>query len=342
MKIGLVGYQGAGKSSLFKYLTGIEPDLSLAHTSQLASTPIPDDRVEQLCGIYEPKKVTHAAIDVVDTPGLSRSHEGSAGKLATIREAGCLVVVVGAYAGVDPKEDLDSFYEDLLLADLEIVSSRVERLRESVKKPRPNRDKEIAELEALEPLVGELEQGKALGELELTAEQKRATKAFQLLTEKPRMTVVNIADDQANGNEIVESLGGTYPTVALSVTLQLELQEMEPEERAEFCAEMQVAEYDRGQLIRDIMNASQQMIFFTAGEKEVRTWLLPVGGTAEDAAAGIHTDLARGFIRAETMTVDDIVRLGSEREVKAQNLMRKEVKEYVVQDGDILHILSSV
>lgn len=342
MKIGLVGYQAAGKSSLFKYLTGIEPDLSLAHTTQLASTSIPDDRVELLCDIYSPKKITHAAIEVVDTPGLSRTHEGSAGKLATIREAGCLVVVVGAYGGVDPKADLDGFYEDLLIADLEIVSSRVERLKESVKKPRPNREKEIAELEALEPLVGELEQGKALSELDLTAEQRRATKAFQLLTEKPRMTVVNLADDQTNGDEIVASLQSPHPAVALSVSLQLELQEMNPEERDEFCEEMQVSVYDRGQLIRDIMNASRQMIFFTAGDKEVRTWLLAQGGTAEDAAAGIHTDLARGFIRAETMTVDDIVRLGSEREVKAQNLMRKEQKEYVVKDGDILHILSSV
>lgn len=341
MKIGLVGYQGSGKSSLFQYLTGVEPDLSLSHTTQLATAPIPDERIDALCKIYSPKKVTQAAIEVVDTPGLSRTHEGSAGKLALIREAGCLVVVVGAFLGASPQEDVESFDEDLLLADLEIVSNRVERLRDSVKRPRPNRDKEMAELAALEPIVAALESGRALRELDLSPDQKRAIKSFQLLTEKPRMTVINVADDQANIDELVASVKSNHPVIALSVSLQLELQSMSEEERQEFCTEMQVEIFDRGRLLRAVMDASGQMIFFTAGEKEVRTWLMRKGGTAEEAAGSIHTDLARGFIRAETMTVDDLVRLGSEREVKAQNLMRKELKDYVVQDGDILHILSN-
>ena len=116
---------------------------------------------------------------------------------------------------------------------------------------------------------------------------------------------------------------------------------MEETERQEFCAEMGVAGVDRDELVRQVMDVSLQMLFFTAGEKEVRTWLIRQGATAEDAAAGIHTDLARGFVRAETMTCEDLFRVGSEREIKAQNLMRKEHKDYVVQDGDILHILAS-
>jgi ribosome-binding ATPase YchF (GTP1/OBG family) len=126
--------------------------------------------------------------------------------------------------------------------------------------------------------------------------------------------------------------------VPLSLTLQIDLAGMAPAERAQFCEEMGVQPFDRDDLLRRIMHASGQMLFFTAGEKEVRTWLIRQGGTALEAAAGIHTDLAKGFIRAETMQVADLVRLGSEREIKAAGLVRQEPKDYVIQDGDIINI----
>ena len=341
MKIGIVGYQGSGKSTLFQWLTGVEPDPSLAHSTQLATAVVHDDRVSPLCEIYQPKKVTNATLNIVDTPGLDRSHEGAAGKLALIREADCLVIVVGAFSGAAAKSDLQSFEEDLLIADLDIVTGRVERLRESVKKPRPNRDKELAELEALEPLLAELESGKAMREIELSADQERAIKSFQLLTDKSRFVVVNVSDDELDPQSALAGLEPGVNAAALSVSLQMDLQQMEADERKAFCEEMGVSGFDREKLLREIMAASGQMLFFTAGEKEVRTWLIRQGATAEDAAAGIHTDLARGFVRAETMSCEDLFRVGSEREIKAQNLMRKETKNYVVQDGDILHILAS-
>lgn len=341
MKIGIVGYQGAGKSTLFHWLTGVEPDLSLAHATQTATCTIVDPRVEPLCGIYQPKKITQAMLNVVDTPGLSRTHEGNAGKLATIREAGCLVMMVAGFSGASVKDDLQSFEEDLLLADLDIVSGRVEKLRESTKKPRPNRDKELAELQALEPVLEQLESGKALRDLALTDVQTRATKSFQLLTDKPRFVVVNVSDDETDPHQHLTGLPEGTIASAFSISLQMDLAQMDKAERDEFCSEMGVAGVDRNELVHQLMDASRQMLFFTAGEKEVRTWLIRQGATAEDAAAGIHTDLARGFVRAETMTCDDLFRVGSEREIKAQNLMRKEHKDYVVQDGDILHILAS-
>ena len=341
MKIGIVGYQGAGKSSLFQWLTGQEPDPSLSHSTQMASTPVPDQRVPKICDIFQPKKTTLASLNIVDTPGLDRSHEGSAAKLALIREAGCLVIVVGAYAGADPAKDLQSFEDDLLIADLDIVSNRVEKLKESVKKPRPTRDKEMAELEALQPIVEHLENGKALHEIEMTAEQERATRSFQLLTPKPRFVVVNISDDQTAMMNASELTKVAYPSTAVSITLQLELAQLDPDERSAFCEEMGVTAFDRDALIREVMLASRQMLFFTAGEKEVRTWMIPKGATAEDAAGSIHSDLARGFVRAETMNCTDLFECGSEREVKAQNRMRKEPRDYVIQDGDILHILAS-
>ena len=341
MKIGIVGYQGSGKSSLFKWMTGVEPDPSLAHTNQSANAPIIDPRMERLCEIYQPKKVTHAMLSLTDTPGLSRDHEGNAGKLAALREVGCLVVVIAAWSGADVAADLASFEDDLLLADLEIVTGRVERLRESTRKPRPNRHKELAELELLEPILAELENGKAMRDLTLTEAQTRAVKSFQLLTEKSRFYVVNVAEDETDPDQTLAALPDPEKGAAFSVTLQLDLADMSPEERRDFCQEMGVREVDRNELVRRIMWASGQMLFFTAGEKEVRTWLIRQGATAEEAAGGIHTDLARGFVRAETMTCDDLFRLGSERGVKAQNRMRKEHKDYVIQDGDILHILAN-
>ena len=341
MKIGIVGYQGSGKSSLFHWLTGVEPDPSLTHSTQMAAASVPDERVKPLCDIYQPKKITEAKINLIDTPGLSRDHEGSAGKLAAIREAGCMVVVVPAFSGAKAVDDLKSFEEDLLIADLDIVNGRVEKLRESVKKPRPNRDKELAELEALEPILGQLENGVSIRDLELTETQEAAIRSFQLLTDKPRMVVVNVSDDESEPEKYLSGIDSELKSAAFSISLQLDLQQMSPDEGQEFCEEMGLTPYQPDQLLRDIMDASGQMLFFTAGEKEVRTWLIPKGATAQDAAGGIHTDLARGFVRAETMTCDDLFRLGSEREVKAQNLMRKETKDYVVQDGDILHILAS-
>ena len=337
MKIGIIGYQGAGKSTLFHWLTGVAPDPALAHKSQSAMAVVPDDRIEPLCQIYKPKKITQASLEIVDTPGLSRSHEGSAQKLATIREAGCLLIVISAFGGNDAVADLKNLDGDLLIADLDIVGGRVERLREAVKKPRPNRDEQLAELAALEPLHEALEEERPLRDLELSPDQQKAIRSFQLFSEKPRMIIFNTDEDET-GDRFREEVRANTDSVALSLGMQLDLAGMEDAERDEFCREMGVTVYNRADLIRRIMDASKQMLFFTAGEKEVRTWMIRVGGTAVEAAGNIHTDLARGFIRAETMTVDDLLRLGSEREVKAASLMRQENKDYVIQDGDIINI----
>ena len=342
MKIGLVGYQGSGKSTLFEWLTGVRADPSLAHTLQSAMATVHDDRLQALCEIYHPKKVTEAALEIVDTPGLNRQHEGNASRLAAIREAGCLVQIVGAFNNPDVPSDLDGFEEDLLLADLEIVSGRVERLRESVRKPRPNRDEQLAELAAIEPLLTTLEAGTPLTDVELTDEQLRTTRSFQLLTLKRRLALINVADDETDLEKYSRYSTPRRPVVAVPVGLELELEKMDPAEREQFRAEMGLESFDREALVRRIMDASGQMLFFTAGEKEVRTWMIPQGATAVEAADSIHSDLARGFIRAETMSCEDLIRLGSEREIKAQGLMRQEPKDYRVRDGDILNIRFSV
>ncbi len=343
MKIGLIGYQRSGKSTLFEWLTGVPADPSLSHTSQAAMAEVPDHRIDPLCEVYHPKKITRAAIELVDTPGLSRTHEGNAARLSLIREAACLIQVVAAYdRSFDPVADMASLQEDFLLADLEIVSGRVDRLRDSVKKPRPNRDEQIAELAAIEPVLTHLESGKPLSDFEMSDEQRKATRSFCLLTDKPLMAILNVADDETDLEKFSEHSTKDCRVLAVPIGLETELARMEPAESQAFREEMGLTGYDRDSLIRTIMEVSGQMLFFTAGEKEVRTWMIRRGGTALEAADGIHSDLARGFIRAETMTCDDIIRLGSEREIKAQGLMRQEPKDYVIQDGDILNIRFSV
>lgn len=338
MKIGIVGYAGSGKSTLFELLTGVPPDPAHAHLGQSAMAVVPEPRLDELQKVYDAKKITRASLELVDTPGLSRKSEENAARLAILREAGCLVLVVAGFAGSEPLDELASFEEDLKFADLELLTKRVEKLRELVKKPRPSREQDEAELESLEPLQAALEEGQSLRDIAMTEQQLTATKAFRLLTEKPRLIVVNTADDDTELERFTNLSTETNPIVAAPLGLELELSRMNPEDRAAFEEEMGVKGLNREELIHKLLDVSHQMLFFTAGEREVRTWLIDQGATALDAAASIHTDLARGFIRAEVMKIDDLLRLGSEREVKAQNLAHKEHKDYVIQEGDVLLI----
>lgn len=344
MKIGLVGYQGSGKSTLFAWLTGVAADPSHAHSGQSAVAQIPDPRLEQLRKIFLPKKVTHAGMEIVDTPGLSRTHESNAARLALIREASCLVLVLAAFDGSDPATDLRSLEEDFLLADMEIVSGRIKRIEEALRKPLPKLEKDhlAHEEQILKVVLAAMEEGRPMREADMTDEQRSITRAFRLLSEKRRFLLVNTADDEADPQRFAAAAPEGIPCWAVPVGLELELSRMSPEDRAEFEEEMQLTGTDKDHLIRSLMNAAGQMLFFTAGDKEVRSWIIRQGGTALEAADGIHSDLARGFIRAEVFTCDDIFRLGSEREVKAHHLVRQEPKDYALQDGDVVLIRFSV
>jgi ribosome-binding ATPase YchF (GTP1/OBG family) len=344
MKIGLVGYKGSGKSTLFSWLTGVKTDPALSHASQSAMATIPEPRVDALARIYHAKKTTFAALEIVDTPGLSRSHEGSAARLAAIREAGCLILVAAAFDGSNPAADAKSFSEDLLLADMEIVGNRIGRIAEAVKKPIPRQEREHLQHEeqTLKLVLAAMESGRPLRPEDMSDEQRKVTRPFCLMTEKPWMAIINTADDEKNPERFLQAMSEGVRALAIPVGLEWELARMSPEDRAEFERELGVGATDRGQVIRTILEASGQMLYLTVSEKEARSWIMRRGGTALEAAATIHTDLARGFIRAEVMKCQDLVRLGSEREVKAQHLMRQEPKDYVVQDDDVILIRFSV
>lgn len=344
MLVGIVGYAGCGKTTLFELLTGATPDPAAAHAGQRAMAVLPDERLHRLQKIFNAKKITRAAIELIDTPGLPRDSQSAVRQLAVLRNATGLVLVIGAFSGVDPSAERAKFEEDLLLADLELVSGRIERLRETSKKPRPDREQQLAEIALLEPIEEALGEGKPLRELDLNPEQEQAVHSFALLTQKPRVLVINAAEDAVeDAREAAATLREAGEDVeTATLRLELELAELSDEEREAFLEEMQLERISRERLLHAILDACGQFTFFTAGEKEVRSWLLERGSTAAEAAGGIHTDMQRGFIRTEVMRAADLFELGSEREVKAAGKHRLEGKDYVVEEEDVLLIRFSV
>lgn len=344
MKIGLAGYQGSGKSSLFQWLTGVELDPAKSHVGQSAMASVPDVRLDALAQLYKPKKVTHALIEVTDTPGLSRDQEGNAAKLASIREADSLVLVVAGYGGADPKEEYRQFYEDLLLADMDLVQRRIDRVKESQKRPLPKEEKDRVqfEMDTLVKIASGLETGNPVSASALDTDELHVLASFRLFTHKSCMVLVNTADDEQDYDRFSGMLGDKIRVLAAPVSLMRELSTMSEEDGKALIEEMGLKTVERDEIITTMMDVSGQMVFFTAGEDEVRTWLVRKGATALDAAGTIHSDLARGFIRAEVIPVADLIRLGSESAVKAEGLAHSEMKGYQLQDGDSLHIKFSV
>jgi ribosome-binding ATPase YchF (GTP1/OBG family) len=343
MKLGLVGYQGSGKSALFELLTGVKPDPSKAHLGQLGTAVVQDPRFDQLVALFKPKKVSPARIELFDTPGLDRKdHESNGQRLGVIRESAALVQVVGCFGGADPLADIRAFHDDLVLADLQVVSNRLGRLRKDLAKPRPDREQLQAEIAALEPIAAKLEAGESVAGLEFSEAQDKATKSFSLLTRKGRLVLLNTADGAVDEALIkqVDALG--QRCVSAPVGLELEVQQLPPDDRETFAHEMGLGEPCASKVLHALFQVTDQITFYTSDEKEVHAWLLHRGGTALDAAGTIHSDLARGFIRAEIMAVDDLVRLGSEREVKAAGLQHVEGKEYAMRDGDEIVVRFSV
>jgi ribosome-binding ATPase YchF (GTP1/OBG family) len=343
MRIGIVGYQGSGKSTVFELLTGVKPDVSKAHTGQVGITIVPDERFDRLVELYTPKKETPAKIELFDTPGLSRGEQqGNAQRLGVIREATALVQVVGAFLGSDPVAEVEDFVTDLVLADLQIVSNRIQRLEKDLTKPLPNRDALKAEIEALRPIEERLSEGETLLDLEFDENQIQATRSFSLLSRKRHLVLLNTADS-SNGGDAAKKLEGMgYMVVAAPLGLELEVNQLPEADRAEFAAEMGLGESSRSVVMRAIFSLTDYITFYTCDEKEVHAWLLKRGSDAVEAAGTIHSDLARGFIRAEVMSTEDLLRLGSEREVKAAGLHRTEGRDYIVRDGDEIVIKFSV
>jgi len=343
MKTGLVGFQGGGKSTVFELLTATAPDPAKAHTGQVGQALVADARFDGLVELYRPGKEVSARIELLDTPGLDRRQQDvNPQRLGVIREAQALVQVVGAFGGVDAVDEVARFSEELALADLQIVTNRVSRLEIDAPKPRPDREELQAELEALRPMAEALETHLSLDGIEFTDLQQQLCRSFSLLTIKKRLVLINTADADSDDDSIAALEAAGHRVMVAAVGLELELEALEEADRIEMARELGLSGSCRNELLQAILQTADLITFYTCAEKEVHAWLLRRGSTAVDAADSIHSDLARGFIRAEVTPCDKLLELGSEKEVKAAGLWHVEGKDYVVQDGDELFIRSGV
>lgn len=344
MKIGIAGYAGSGKSTVFHWLTGVAPDPSKSQHGQLGKPDIPDDRLDWLSQHFRPKKTTPAKIEFLDTPGLlMNERRDNARRLGIIRDAGGLLVILNGFADGDPAAELIRFREELVLADLEVVTGRIDRLEDQLKKPRPAKQKEADqhELELLKRVLTALEQGKGAGSLGLKDDEEKTIRSFQLLTLKPELVLANLGEDRVAEPLPAKLLELAPGALQAPARLERELEELSNEDRQAFMKDMNLTGFSRPEVLRKVFYAMGNIVFFTVGEDECRAWPIPKGANAVEGAGQIHTDLARGFVRGEVVSFADFKKVGSMKEAKARGVYRLEGKTYIVEDGDIMHVLAS-
>jgi GTP-binding protein YchF len=342
MKVGIVGFAGSGKSTVFHWLTGVKPDPAASQRGQVGMAKIPDQRLEWLSAQFHPKKTTPVTLEFLDTPGLlAAERRDNPRRLGILRESGGLLVVLSGFDNDDPAAELRRFREELFFADLEILTNRIGRLEEGAKKPKSGKEREAdaQELALLQRIVAAMEQGQTAATLGLKEDEEKAIRSFQLLTLKPELPLLNIGDEGIGKPLPPELLALAPPTIQAPAKLELELEELAEEERQVFMQDLGLGGFSRGEVLRAIYYAMGQIVFFTIGEDECRAWNLTKGEDAVEGAGKIHTDLAKHFVRAEVVRYDDFHRVGSMKEAKAQGVYRLEGKTYIVQDGDIMHIL---
>jgi ribosome-binding ATPase len=344
MRVGIAGFSGSGKSTVFHWLTGVAPDPSRSQQGQVGKPAIPDPRLDWLSAQFSPKKTTPAQLEFLDTPGLlATERRDNPRRLGIMRDAAGLLVVLSGYTGGDLADELRRFREELLFADLEIVTGRMERLQDQLKKPRPAKQREAdqAELDVLRRVAAAMETGQGAAAVGLKGEDEKLIRSFQLLTLKPELVLVNIGDDRI-GQPLPPDLLRLAPTALQApAKLERELEELSEEDRQAFMADLKIGGFSRDDALRGIFAAMGRIVFFTVGEDECRAWPIPKGASAQEGAGEIHTDLAKGFVRAEVVSYADFQKHGSMKEAKQHGVYRLESKTYVVQDGDIMHILAS-
>ena len=348
MRVALVGPPYSGKSTLFAAVAeagGSHVNLERADQEHLAVVKVPDERLEWMHELLQPPKKTHAEIEFLDVPGVDLStfaaQQRARSHWLAVRQSDMIVFVLRAFRDdsvaahrnrVDPAADLEELWAELLFSDLEQVGNRIEKLQAALRKPTLDRKDNLRELELMERMQAALEEEKPLSQAVKDRAEEKMLRAFAFLTLKPVMVVLNCDEDAAGESGPSEMAG--YPTIQLSAKIEEEIASLAEAERDEFLEAMGVTELARDRLIRSCYGAMRLVSFFTAGPKEVRAWTIPAGTSAASAAGEIHSDMERGFIRAQVIAYDDLRAAGGEKEAKAAGKYRLEGKDYIVQDGD--------
>ena len=355
MKVALIGLTQSGKSTLLSAISGKNINIGSVNIEE-AVVPVPDERLDWLTKLYKPKKTTPGTIDCLDIPGFdftSDSGRAAARRLINqIRTVDLIVLVVRAFENpsvaayrntVDPGRDIEEFKTELLLSDLELVTTRIERLEKQIHKPTKTQGKDKAELELQKKLQETIESEKPISTAITNESDLEIIKSLGFLTLKPMMVAINVDDNQLDEEfDFSKMLGESVHVIKISAKLEKELAELDAESKAEFMSDLGLTESAVSKFVNCCYETLGMISFLTSGTDEVRAWPIKKGTTALFAAGKIHSDIQRGFIRAETIAYQDMKELGDEKAVKAAGKAKLEGKEYVVKDGDIINFRFNV
>lgn len=346
MKIGLVGFPGSGKTTVFNAMTGLDVPVGFGGEVRLGTVSVPDERIDRLSEIFRPRKTTYAEMTFCDVPGEHGSERKglSTRGIQQIRDQDVLCLVLRGFdnpaldAPPDPEGELEAFHTECLFADLEVVERRLERARKERSSPR--------EIAAFERMKAALESDTPLRRVPPAELDRALLRGFGLVTDRPLLVVLNRSEGGAARPlpaalaARIAGLGGAGLT--LSAAVEAEIAGLPPEEQSAFLEDMGLPESALARFIRTAYAAADLVSFFTVGPDEVRAWTIRRATNARKAAGRIHSDLERGFIRAEVIPYEVFIRYGSEAAVKDAGKLRVEGKDYIVQDGDILHVRFNV
>jgi ribosome-binding ATPase len=360
MKTGIIGLPQVGKTSLFKILT--KADISSRafanpREAHLGVAKVPDDRLDRLAALYSPKKLVHASVEYADVAAVGQEALKETAFTANLRGVDALAHVVRAFddpsiphvGEIDPLRDTKTVDFDLIVSDLGQVEKRLERLEKDLKKMK-NAELE-REFDLIQRARKHLETERPLREMEIAGDDEKRIRGFMFLSQKPILYVLNVNESTTLGDDLEKAVDKynlrevasrkNAGATAICGKVEAELAEMSDEEAQEFLSSYGLKESGLTRLIRKTYELLGMISFFTVGEDECRAWTVPRGSRAQAAAGAIHSDLEKHFIRAETMHWDKLLEAGSETNARAKGTLRLEGKEYIVQDGDVMHIRHS-